>query len=89
MSARAANLQSRPSMPILLTTSPCIGQCQLTPDKARCLGCGRLRGEIKSWKSMAPEQRHDVNLRLLVTQGKKVRKRILRDVAKAIDQKGR
>lgn len=33
---------------------------------------------------MEPEQRHDVNIRLLVTQDKKVRKRILREAAKAI-----
>ncbi|RYF68883.1 MAG: DUF1289 domain-containing protein [Comamonadaceae bacterium] len=71
-------------MPILLTSTPCIGKCDLGPDKERCLGCGRLRVEIKAWKSMAPEERHDVNMRLLVTQGKKVRKRILRDVAKAL-----
>jgi len=74
-------------MPILLTTSPCIGQCQLSPDKARCLGCGRLRPEIKSWKSMAAEQRHDINMRLLATQGKKVRKRLLRDLAKSFGGK--
>lgn len=36
---------------------------------------------------MAPEQRHDVNVRLLVTQGKKVRKRILREVARSLDEK--
>ncbi len=36
---------------------------------------------------MAPEQRHDVNIRLLVTQGKKVRKRILREVARSFDKK--
>lgn len=35
---------------------------------------------------MEPEQRHDVNVRLLVTQGKKVRKRILRGAAKAFDR---
>lgn len=74
-------------MTILLTATPCIGQCELSPDKARCLGCGRLRSEIKSWKSMAPGQRHDVNIRLLVTQGKKVRKRILREVAKSVGKR--
>lgn len=36
---------------------------------------------------MAPEQRHDVNVRLLVTQGKKVRKRILREVAKSVGKR--
>lgn len=71
-------------MPILLTATPCTGRCKLTPDKERCLGCGRLRSEIKTWKSMEPERRHDVNIRLLVTQDKKVRKRILREAAKAI-----
>ncbi len=73
-------------MPILLTTSPCTSRCQLDKDKTRCLGCGRLRAEIKAWKSSAPEWRHDVNMRLLVTQGKKVRKRILRDVARQVGE---
>ncbi|SIQ50620.1 hypothetical protein SAMN05880557_104102 [Pseudacidovorax sp. RU35E] len=36
---------------------------------------------------MAPEQRHDINMRLLATQGKKVRKRLLRDLAKSFGGK--
>lgn len=71
-------------MPILLTDSPCTGRCEFDSDKTVCLGCGRLRAEVKQWKAMGDAERHDVNMRLLVTQGKKVRKRILRQVAKAL-----
>lgn len=73
-------------MPLLLTASPCIGKCQLDDDKHRCLGCGRLRSEIKAWKTLDEEARHDINVRLLVTEGKKVRKRILREVARQLGE---
>ncbi|HWP18375.1 MAG TPA: DUF1289 domain-containing protein [Burkholderiaceae bacterium] len=63
-------------MPILLTDSPCISLCKIDKD-GRCGGCGRSKKEIKGWKSMDEEQRHDVNMRLLATQGKRVRKRLL------------
>ncbi len=69
-------------MPILLTANPCLGKCQLDADRQACRGCGRTRAEIKAWKSADDEWRHDVNVRLLATQGKKVRKQILRHVAK-------
>jgi predicted Fe-S protein YdhL (DUF1289 family) len=67
-------------MLILLTASPCTSRCKLDADKQRCQGCGRSRQEIKSWKSADDSWRHNVNVRLLATQGKKVRKQILRDV---------
>lgn len=67
-------------MPILLTSSPCTSRCKLDTDRVQCLGCGRSRDEIKAWKSADDGWRHDVNIRLLATQGKKVRKAILRDV---------
>ena len=63
-------------MPILLVQSPCIGVCKLD-GAGECTGCGRSKKEIKRWKSMAPAERHDVNMRLLVTEGKAVRKKLL------------
>lgn len=77
-----------PPVPILLTASPCIGQCKLDDDKRRCLGCGRLRPEIKAWKTLDEEARHDINVRLLVTEGKKVRKKILREVGRQLGESG-
>ena len=78
-----------PPVPILLTASPCIGKCKLDDDKRRCLGCGRLRTEIKDWRTLQDEARHDINLRLLVTEGKKVRKKILREVASQLGEGGK
>ena len=64
-------------MPILLPDNPCVSLCELDEHGA-CLGCGRAKAEIKSWKSLSDEQRHDINLRLLATGGKKVRKLLLK-----------
>lgn len=64
-------------MPILLPDNPCVSLCELDKDGV-CLGCGRTKAEIKSWQSLDEEQRHDINLRLLATGGKQVRKLLLK-----------
>lgn len=73
-------------MPILLVTSPCVGVCKID-DEDRCRGCGRSKREIKDWKRLDDEQRHDVNMRLLVTEGKKVRKKLLREVERQLERR--
>ncbi|WP_240636098.1 DUF1289 domain-containing protein [Caldimonas tepidiphila] len=78
-------MSSKP--PILLTKNPCIGVCK--DDKREiCKGCGRTRDEIGRWKSLSPEARHDINLRVLATQGKEVRKRLLREIAEQAEKDG-
>lgn len=64
-------------MTILLPDNPCVSLCELDGDGV-CLGCGRTKQEIKCWKTLADEQRHDVNMRLLATGRKKVRKLLLK-----------
>lgn len=64
-------------MPILLPDSPCVSLCKLDDDGV-CLGCGRSRQEIKGWKTMDDVQRHDINMRLLATQRKAVRKHLIK-----------
>lgn len=64
-------------MPILLTDNPCVSLCKLDDDGV-CLGCGRTKPEIKAWKALPDEQRHDINMRLLATGRKKVRKLLLK-----------
>lgn len=64
-------------MPTLLTDNPCVSLCKLDDDGV-CLGCGRTKPEIKAWKTLPDEQRHDVNMRLLATGRKKVRKLLLK-----------
>lgn len=72
-------------MPLLLTANPCVSLCKL--DAAdRCLGCGRTRAEIKGWKRLDDEQRHDINMRLLATQRKPVRKRLLKALRKSLER---
>lgn len=73
-------------MPLLLTANPCVSLCKLDGE-GRCLGCGRSRGEIKGWKRMEDEQRHDINMRLLATQGKPVRKRLLKALRKSLAER--
>lgn len=74
-------------MPILITRNPCVGVCK--DDKRQiCKGCGRTRAEIEGWKSLPAEARHDINLRLLATQGKEVRRRLLRDIAEDAEKRG-
>lgn len=72
-------------MPILLTANPCLSVCKLDANH-RCTGCGRTRREIKGWKRMDDEQRHDINMRLLATQGKRVRKRLLKGLGKQVPE---
>ena len=70
-------------MTILLTANPCVSVCKLDDDGV-CIGCGRSRAEMKGWKAMAPEARHDINMRLLATQDKPVRKRLIKALRKDI-----
>ena len=74
-------------MPLLLVASPCTGRCKID-DEARCRGCGRTRQEVKHWKKLDDAQRHDINMRLLVTEGKKVRKTLLRAVERELARRG-
>lgn len=39
--------------------NPCIGVCKLKDDI--CIGCGRSRDEMKSWKGMKNKERKAVN----------------------------
>ncbi len=41
--------------------NPCISVCKLQGDI--CLGCGRSRDEMKSWKGMKNKERKQVNER--------------------------
>jgi len=41
--------------------NPCISVCKLQDDI--CLGCGRSRDEMKSWKGMKNKERKQVNER--------------------------
>lgn len=70
-------------MTLLLTANPCISLCKLD-DEGRCLGCGRSRAEIKGWKRLDEVARHDINMRLLATQRKPVRKRLLKALRKTV-----
>jgi predicted Fe-S protein YdhL (DUF1289 family) len=69
-------------MPTLISGSPCIGECALSKHKL-CKGCGRSKEEIESWKKLDREARHEINLRLLATRGKAVRKKLLADIKRA------
>lgn len=75
--------QQRMPVAILLTANPCVSVCKLDDDNV-CIACGRSRGEIKGWKAMTPEARHDINMRVLATQGKPVRKRLLKALRKEL-----
>lgn len=70
-------------VPLLLTANPCVSLCKLDGED-RCQGCGRTRAEIKGWKRLDDEQRHDINMRLLATQRKPVRKRLLKALRKSL-----
>lgn len=35
--------------------SPCIGVCQMDVSTGWCLGCGRTKPEIESWKTLEDE----------------------------------
>ncbi|MEX0923631.1 MAG: DUF1289 domain-containing protein [Rhodovibrionaceae bacterium] len=37
--------------------SPCVGVCQLDPQRGQCLGCLRTREEIAAWPSIDDTQR--------------------------------
>ena len=62
-------------MPILLTDSPCIGRCEFDSDKTACLGCGRLRAEVKHWKTLdaAAMRNHFARIAAPQPQGNEVR----------------
>jgi predicted Fe-S protein YdhL (DUF1289 family) len=70
-------------MTLLLPDNPCVSLCELD-DHGVCLGCGRTKQEIKSWKTLADTQRHDVNMRLLATGRKKVRRLLLKRLRQRI-----
>ncbi|AKJ27330.1 DUF1289 domain-containing protein [Caldimonas brevitalea] len=74
-------------MPILITASPCIGTCK-SNKRGICKGCGRTDREIERWKSLSAENRHDINMRLLATQGKQVRQKLLKPIARTAEQDG-
>jgi predicted Fe-S protein YdhL (DUF1289 family) len=40
------------------TKSPCISLCKFTDDI--CIGCGRSKREIKSWKKMEKDEKRSV-----------------------------
>jgi len=40
------------------TKNPCISLCKFDDDI--CIGCGRSKKEIKSWKKMDKDERRDV-----------------------------
>jgi predicted Fe-S protein YdhL (DUF1289 family) len=40
------------------TKSPCISLCKFNEDV--CLGCGRTKREIKSWKKMEKDEKRSV-----------------------------
>jgi predicted Fe-S protein YdhL (DUF1289 family) len=69
-------------MVLLVTRSPCIGVCKLDRHDV-CKGCGRTATEIARWGRLDEEARHHINLRLLATEGKQVRKRLLKPLRKA------
>ncbi|MCR5867876.1 DUF1289 domain-containing protein [Aquincola sp. J276] len=73
-------------MPLLLTANPCVSLCKLDDD-GQCRGCGRSRAEIKGWKRLHDEQRHDINMRLLANQRKPVRKRLLKALRKTVAER--
>lgn len=62
---------------VLLTRSPCIGICTYNKH-AICKGCRRTRSEVKAWKRMPEDDRHNLNLRVLATAGKDVRHKLLK-----------
>lgn len=63
-------------MATLLDRSPCVGVCDYNK-RAVCRACRRTRDEVRQWKRLAPEARHDINLRALANGGKKVRRKLL------------
>lgn len=75
-------------MPILLPDNPCVSLCKIDGE-GHCLGCGRSKQEIKGWKSMDDEARHDINMRLLATQGKPVRKQLLKRLQRRVGRPAR
>jgi predicted Fe-S protein YdhL (DUF1289 family) len=63
-------------MPRLITRSPCIGVCAYD-ERGLCRGCGRAPEEITAWRDLDDQRRHEINLRLLKTQGEPVRRKLL------------
>lgn len=59
------------------TKNPCISLCKF--DEDICLGCGRSKREIKSWKKMEKDEKRSVlaesALRLIKLKGASRRKR--------------
>ena len=59
------------------TKNPCISLCKF--DEEICLGCGRSKREIKSWKKMEKDERRSVlaesALRLIKLKGASRRKK--------------
>ncbi len=51
---------SEPPASTWLSTSPCVGICELGDDD-RCTGCRRSRDELAGWASFTPEQRDAIN----------------------------
>lgn len=59
------------------TQNPCISLCKF--DQEICLGCGRSKREIKSWKKMEKDEKRSVlaesALRLIKLKGASRRKK--------------
>ncbi|MBD8705503.1 MULTISPECIES: DUF1289 domain-containing protein [Pseudomonas] len=59
------------------TKNPCISLCKF--DEEICLGCGRSKREIKSWKKMEKDEKRSVlaesALRLIKLKGASRRKK--------------
>jgi predicted Fe-S protein YdhL (DUF1289 family) len=59
------------------TKNPCISLCKF--DEETCLGCGRSKREIKSWKKMDKDEKRSVlaesALRLIRLKGASRRKK--------------
>ena len=49
--------QSSPPTPIL---SPCISICQIDEHTGLCIGCGRTRIEIASWRTLDEDARDEL-----------------------------
>jgi len=47
-----------------LTTSPCIGVCQLDGKTQRCVGGGRTIDEIAAWPRFTEAERREIVARL-------------------------
>lgn len=54
------------SLEPLLTQSPCVGICSTTFGDDICFGCQRTYEEVIRWNTMRDEEKHAINVRLLL-----------------------